>query len=381
MSKQLNDKYGDIDALTQPVETSRVSTRSRVKRPTPALGVMSGEQKTTRIVDSLKEEKKAVEDELKQAREAFEEEKIQLLAQLDMAKSKETPSSANIILTMPVTKQEISFELKSVAPSLIDVSVENERIQDFLDELSLKDILSSIKKQGQQKPGTLRPKSNGRYELIEGSRRLAAVKLAEKNYLALVGAVPDADVRELSVIENKHQDVSAFEKAKAYQRQIERGEYTSWTQLGAALGISSSHINRFKSCSELDDIFVRILPSPSHMPLSYGETISSLIKKERDELYRKAEELLGLRDAAINGGADCLDVDEILNLLKRAVRTKSQAPTVKKPVLYKSKSGHVSLKHSLSSKGTNKFEVSGLSEEKLSSLLQYLTKTLKVDQT
>ncbi len=111
-------------------------------------------------------------------------------------------------MTMPVTQQEVVFELQRIDPSKIDVSPENERIQEFLDEISLRDILPSIRKQGQQFPGTVRPKKDGRFELIEGSRRLKAAVLAKKPYLALVGDVPDADVRELSVIENKHQDVS-----------------------------------------------------------------------------------------------------------------------------------------------------------------------------
>ena len=280
---------------------------------------------------------------------------------------------------MPVTKQEVIFELKHVDPSLIDVSPENERIQGFLDEISLQDILPSIKKHRQQKPGTLRPKQGGRFELIEGSRRLAAVKLANHQYLALVGDVPDADVRELGIIENKHQDVSPYEKAKAYQRQIENGEYENWTQLGAARGISSSHISRYRACVELDELFVRILPSPSDMPLSYGETIAQLKKKGEDDLKSKAGELLQNRKTAIADKLEVPDAEEVVKLLKSAVRAKSETPKAWKPVIYKSKDGKV-LKHSVTNRGSTKFEISGVDEGQLEKILAFLTSTMKVNR-
>jgi len=189
----------------------------------------------------------------------------------------------------------------------------------------------------QQKPGTLRPKKDGRFELIEGSRRLAAVKLANQEYLALVGDVPDADVRELGIIENKHKDVSPYEKAKAYQHQIECGEYKNWTQLGAAKGISSSQVLRYRACVELDEVFIRILPSPSDMPLYYGETIDRLKKKGERTLLGKAQELLDMRKVAISDKTELPDVEEVIKLLKSAVRIKMEEPKTWKPVVYKSK--------------------------------------------
>jgi ParB family chromosome partitioning protein len=338
---------------------------------------MTGERPTS-VTDSLKEEKRRAEEALAEATRMFEEEKRNLLSKLEESSS--SSSGTPIILTMPVTKQEVTFELKRVDPSLIDVSTENERIQEFLDEISLQDILPSIRKHGQQKPGTIRPKPDGRYELIEGSRRLAAVKIAGSPYLALVGAVPDADVRELGVIENRHQDVSPYEKAKSFERHINSGEFENWTQLGAAKGISSSHISRFRACVQLPEIFVRILPSPSDMPLSYGETISSLLKKDADSLSAKAEELLNLRQEALKTKSELPDAEMIIKLLKSAVRSKTPKPTAKKPIIYKSKDGKVCIKHSLQrNNGSNKFELSGVDDEKLEKIKGFILSTLGIE--
>jgi len=329
--------FGDVDELLGGKDTS-TADRPRRKRPSsPAIAAMRGSVTPTKS---------------------------------------EEAAGAPITLTMPITRQEVTFELKRIDPKLIDVSPENERIQAFLDPVSLHDILPSLKKHGQQKPGTLRPKANGRYELIEGSRRLAGVKeIPGTDYLALVGDVPDSDVRELSEIENKHQDVSPYEKAMSYQRQMENGEYDSWTQLGATKGISSSHINRYKSCVELDEIFVRIFQSPSDMPLSYGETIASLMKKGKEALYSQAKLLLKKRSEL----KERLNSEEIIKQLKSAVRTKQEKPTKKKALSYESLDGKVSLRHTLSNKGNCKLEIVGVEEEKLEKILSFLTKTLKVD--
>ena len=369
-----DNRYGNVDELLSGEGSDAVPARRRRPRA-PAIDAMRGENKPLKAIEVVTQEKESLEEQLKVQRDDAATKITRLEKQLKSQRGNENPIS----LVMPVTKQRVSFELTLLDPTLIDVSPENERIQSFLDAISLQDILPSIKKQGQQKPGTVRPIAGGRFELIEGSRRLAAVKLAGAQYLALVGAVPDADVRELSVIENKHQDVSAYEKARAYDNQIKSGDYDNWTQLGAAKGISSSHISRYKLCVELDEIFVRILPSPSDMPLSYGETISALMKKGAKELLAQAEKLLLARQGASDDGSSLVDAEGIIKLLKSAVRNKLKKPTAKKPVEYKTKNGDVCLKHSLTNKGTSKFELVGADQAQVEKVLTFLKAALKVN--
>ena len=393
MADKKKEKYFDVDAMLDEEggkggafneKESVSSNRQRTRRPTPAISAMNGDNKPVSVTESLKEEKHRLEKTLETERRERQEEKKGLSKALNEAKAQAaaTDGNAPIVLTMPVTKQEVRFELKLIDPELIDVSPLNERKQEFLDELSLQDLLPSIRKEKQQKPGTLRPKPGGKYELIEGSRRLAAVRIAGHEYLGLVGDVPDADVYSLSVIENKHQDVSPYEKALAYNRQIEDKLYDSWNQLGVVHGISSSHIARYKACIELDEVFVRILRCPSDMPLSYGETIRGLRKKNEKRLLSKAEELLVNRNdaASMKDGIELLDVDVIIKELKSSVRVKATQPKSWKPVVYKSKDKGVSLKHSVSSKGATKFELAGVDDGTVNQLLEHLKGVLKVKE-
>lgn len=375
-----DNKYGNLDELLpgssdENIDSLSTSTRKR-RRPSPALGAMQGERRPISVTDALKEEKAKIERKLEETKSLFKKERDELLARLEAERV--NSSGKPIVLTMPITRQEVSFELRRIDPSLIDVSPENQRIQEFLDEISLSDILPSIKKQGQQYPGTVRPKESGRYELIEGSRRLRSAVLAGIDYLALVGDVPDADVRELSIIENKSQDVSYYEKAKAWERQIKAGEFKNWTQLGAFHGMSSSNINRYKACAELSQDFIRILPSPSDMPLSYGEVVAKLLKKDADQLTSKVQELLALRGKSSREGSELVGVDEILRQLKSSVRARHKSATIWSPVFYKSNQGDRSLRHSISSKGTTKFEIEGISDEELKDVVELLTKKLGV---
>ena len=386
MADKKDNKYGDMDELLGSADAAAPAAApvGRRKRPlSPALGAVTGNTKPTRVLDEVTAKKDQLEKQLLEERAKNEEEKASLVKELEAAKSSAAAGEgAPIVLTMPVTKQEVSFLPLTIDPNLIDVSEENERIQDFLDEISLRDILPSIKKHGQQKPGTVRPKANGRYELIEGSRRLAAIKLTGQKYLALCGDVPDADVRDLSVIENKHRDVSPYEKSKAYQRQLEGGEYSSWQQLGVAKGISDSHINRFKKAAEMDEIFIKILPSPSDMTLAYADNVQRLAAldgAQKDKLFAEADRILGLREGVLEEGGEPLDADNVFKLLKSSVRVKTAGPTKKRPMSYASKDGKVKLKHSITNSGSTKLELAGVDKDKLDKVLDFLKKTLKVE--
>ncbi|WP_020208818.1 ParB/RepB/Spo0J family partition protein [Gilvimarinus chinensis] len=362
MTNKSKSKYGDTDELLNAARSDQPSAsepKARTRRPLPAVQAMSGERKgPARFTDELKEQIETLKQQLTDA---------------------QAKGGAGVVLTMPVSGQKVEFVQHSVDPELIDVSPENERLQEFLDPISLGDILPSIESDGQQKPGTLRPKPGGRFELIEGSRRLASVKLVKKPFLALVGDVPDADVRALSVIENKHKDVSAYEKAQAYQRQLNAGEFKNWSQLGIAKGISTSHISRYKACVELDEIFVRILRSPSDMPLSYGETVQKLMRRDAGSVLNEAKMLLKERKQA-KDVESVLDAEEVLKRLKSSVRGKQVKPTQKQPVRYVSQSGKVAVKHSLTSSGSTKLELIGVKDEQIEDLVNHIVKSLKVER-
>jgi len=372
----MKDKYGNIDSLLSKDEsTKEPEPRLRRRRPSPALGVMTGETPGVSIVEGLRTEKNNLEQQIKAAQQNFDQERSILQTQLETLRKE----GQGVALKMPVSGVQVNFTLKTLSPDVIDVSPENERIQEFLDEIALSDLLPSITKYGQQKAGTVRPKGDGRYELIEGSRRLATVKLLNRDYLALVGEVPDIDVRALSVVENQHKDVSPYEKAQSYLRILETGEYQNWTQLGLAYGISSSHISRYKACALLDPLFVKILPSPSDMSLSYAESIQALLKRDTETVVEKGKELLRVRGAA-KSGSELAGCDQIIKLLKQSVVEKIAKPKQWKPAIYTSKDGRIKIKHSVTNKGATKLEFEGISKDKVEDIVKSILVKLNIQE-
>ncbi len=87
--------------------------------------------------------------------------------------------------------------------------------QEKIEELS-----RSIQEQGVIQPVLVRAVDVDRYELIAGERRLRAVKHLGLNEIpAIVRRVADADVLEMSIIENiQREELNALEEAKAYRR-------------------------------------------------------------------------------------------------------------------------------------------------------------------
>src|SRR5688572_5433028 len=84
----------------------------------------------------------------------------------------------------------------------------------------IEELARSIREQGVIQPILVRAVDLDRYELIAGERRLRAVKhLGLQEIPAIVRRVADADVLEMSIIENiQREELNALEEAKAYRR-------------------------------------------------------------------------------------------------------------------------------------------------------------------
>jgi len=96
------------------------------------------------------------------------------------------------------------------------------------DEEKIKELSDSIREQGVIQPLVVSPKSDGRYELIAGERRLRASKLAGlEDVPVYVKTVDDEGLLALSIIENvQREDLNPIEEARAYQELIDQFDYT-----------------------------------------------------------------------------------------------------------------------------------------------------------
>ncbi len=87
-------------------------------------------------------------------------------------------------------------------------------------QAKIEELAHSIREQGVIQPVLVRMIDTDRYELIAGERRLRAVKhLGHTEIPAIVRRVADADVLEMSLIENiQREELNPLEEAKAYRR-------------------------------------------------------------------------------------------------------------------------------------------------------------------
>ena len=86
----------------------------------------------------------------------------------------------------------------------------------------LEGLAESIHYNGLLQPITVRPKENGRYELISGERRFRACKMAGLSAIpSIVIDINDEKSALLAVIENlQREDLHFFEEATAIERLI-----------------------------------------------------------------------------------------------------------------------------------------------------------------
>lgn len=115
-----------------------------------------------------------------------------------------------------------------------------------MDEASLAELASSIRRRGVLQPLLARPhpEAPGRWQIIAGERRWRAAQIAGLHEVpTLVRDLADADAMAAALVENlQRQDLNAIEEAEGYRRLIEEFEVTQET-LGEAVGKSRSHVS------------------------------------------------------------------------------------------------------------------------------------------
>lgn len=111
------------------------------------------------------------------------------------------------------------------------------------DEAALEELAGSIAKRGVIQPIIVRPKGDGRYELVAGERRWRAAQKARLHEIpALVRELDDREVMALALIENlQREDLNPVEEARAYQRLSEEEGMTQ-ADIARMVEKSRSHV-------------------------------------------------------------------------------------------------------------------------------------------
>ncbi len=116
------------------------------------------------------------------------------------------------------------------------------------DEAALEELAASIREHGVLQPILVRPREQGRYQLVAGERRWRASKRAGLETIpALIEEIDDDTALEIAIIENlQREDLSPLEEAMLYDRMVREHGY-SIRRLAQKLGKDKGYLeNRLR---------------------------------------------------------------------------------------------------------------------------------------
>ncbi|MEL6542534.1 MAG: ParB/RepB/Spo0J family partition protein [Pseudomonadota bacterium] len=111
------------------------------------------------------------------------------------------------------------------------------------DEGALEELAASIAARGVIQPIIVRPKSDGKFQLVAGERRWRAAQKARLHEIpALVRDLSEREVMALALIENlQREDLNPVEEARAYQR-LSEDEGMTQAEIARMVEKSRSHV-------------------------------------------------------------------------------------------------------------------------------------------
>jgi ParB family chromosome partitioning protein len=165
-------------------------------------------------------------------------------------------------------------------------------------EESIEELANSIKKHGLLQPiVVIKDKSEDRYILVAGERRLrASKKLGKEKIKAIVTDYTLEDLREYALIENiQREDLNPIEVALSLYELIKKHGYTH-EELAKNLGKSRAYVTNMLRVLNLPDEVIEKLRKNS-ISLGHAKVLVSLDKDEAIELAKEIEEKnLSVRD-------------------------------------------------------------------------------------
>ena len=168
-------------------------------------------------------------------------------------------------------------------------------------EEKINELSQSIKKNGLIQPLILTKRDADTYTLVAGERRWRAAQKAELKILPSLLLPEDLDKDEISLIENiQREDLKISEEALAYQRLIDKNNYTH-ESLSQIVGKSRSHITNLLRILTLDEFFFNLL-NHGIITMGHARALVGKTPAEFDEktLAQIAKGKVSVRDLETN---------------------------------------------------------------------------------
>lgn len=179
------------------------------------------------------------------------------------------------------------------------------------DDAALDELAASIAKRGVIQPIIVRPKTNGKYELVAGERRWRAAQRARLHEIpALVRELDDREVMALALIENlQREDLNPVEEARAYQRLADQEGMTQ-AEIARMVEKSRSHVANIQRLLGLPGAVLDLVEggklSMGHARALIGHEDAATIAKQavNDNLsVREIEKMVRKVAKSVNGTA------------------------------------------------------------------------------
>ena len=171
---------------------------------------------------------------------------------------------------------------------------ENQPRKEF-DKEKIDELAQSINKNGLIQPLILTKKDESSYTLVAGERRWRAAQIANLKILPALLLPTDLDKDEISLIENiQRENLKVSEEAQAYQRLIDKNNYTH-EQLSKIVGKSRSHITNLLRILNLNDYFSNLLNKGI---ISMGHA-RALVGKKPEDIEEKLLSQLSMGKASV----------------------------------------------------------------------------------
>lgn len=206
-----------------------------------------------------------------------------LLGEVQREEPLVTPETDNKNKEMPDDVGADATQLKAIPVAKIEPLSGQPRTH--FDEEALAELAASIAARGVIQPIIVRPRGEGRYQIVAGERRWRAAQKARLHEIpAIVRELDQREVMALALIENlQREDLNPLEEARAYQK-LADSEGMTQAEIAQLVDKSRSHVANFQRLLALPDEVLALLGSGE---LSMGHARALVGNVRAGEIARK----------------------------------------------------------------------------------------------
>lgn len=219
--------------------------------------------------------------------------------------------------------------LRWVDPAICQMWVRHNRAYDLLSEENCRDLIDSLRSQGQQEfPAIVRKLPAGQgaeYEVICGARRHFAVSWLRANnypqfrYLIEVRDLTDEEAFRLADIENRDRaDLSDYERARDYLQALDVYYGGKQKTMAARLEVSEAWLSRYLHLARLPQPVLDAFPGLTEIRELHARTLRPLLQDAPDKVLAEAGRIAAEQARARVGQAAFVPVPKVLARLRTA---------------------------------------------------------------